>query len=133
MYGLYSRAACNQERLMMALVRYVLILNFSAAFRHFFSLMKGFEAVPANLPLSVTAIDGSLIKTSTTTMQISKWRENSTRILGPGKKQNFRKLDCSNLIKKCEFTHLCLNYRKIALVETASVETKSVAGLQLKS
>ena len=64
--------------------------------------MKGCEAVPAKLPLCVTAIDGSLIKTSTTTMQISKWRENSTRILGPGKnciKQNFRKLDCSNLIK----------------------------------
>ena len=78
---------------------YVLILNVSVTFMHFFSLMKGFEAVPAKLPLSVTAIDGSLIKTSTTTMQISKWRENSTRILGPGKKQNFRKLDCSNLIK----------------------------------
>ena len=64
--------------------------------------MKGCEAVPVKLPLCVTAIDGSLIKTSTTTMQISKWRENSTRILGPGKncnKQNFRKLDCSNLIK----------------------------------
>ena len=91
-----TNVPCN---LVEHVFEYVLVLKFSATFRHFFSLMKGFEAVPAKLPLSVTAIDRSLIKTSTTTMQISKWRENSTRILGPGKKQNFRKLDCSNLIK----------------------------------
>ena len=60
--------------------------------------MKGCKAVPAKLPLCVTAIDGSL----STIMENIKWREYSTRILGPGKnsiKQNLCKLDYSNLLK----------------------------------
>jgi hypothetical protein len=63
--------------------------------------MKGCKAVPAKLPLCVTAIDGSLSSTSTI-MENIKWREYSTRILGPGKnsiKQNLCKLDYSNLLK----------------------------------